>query len=169
MHKAQRLRKTMKNGAHLVRRHWLVVALQGVDGFGVAQGTPPVPLVGVGLGQKFQLVRQVLVVIVPLGYGRLGTHPLPRQARLRWRGGRRGGWGSVDGGCWARGALCRLVPRDQGVKVILAHTVLIPVVALAFLCLRLGHLVTQERVLLCLYHSAYGRRCARQYRTPVVL
>lgn len=126
---------------HLIRRDWLVVTLQSIYGLGVAQRAPPVPLVRVGLGQRLQLVRQVLVVVVPLGLGGLGTHPLPRQAGLRCSSGggsisssSSGVGGGGGGGGRAGLALCTMVPSHQCIQVTLGHTVLIPVVAFLGLC-----------------------------------
>lgn len=61
---------------YLVGGDWFVVALERIDGFGVAQSSPLVPLDRVSLCQHFQLLCDALVVIFLLGVGRLGTNPL---------------------------------------------------------------------------------------------
>lgn len=53
-----------------------MVALECIDGFGVAQSSPLVPLDSVGLCQYFQLLCDALVVIFLLAVGGLGTNPL---------------------------------------------------------------------------------------------
>lgn len=58
-----------------------MVALECTDGFGVAQGPPPVPLDGVGLPQHFQLLGDVLVVILLLAVRGLSTNPLAGSCR----------------------------------------------------------------------------------------
>lgn len=53
-----------------------MVALECIDGFGVAQSSPFVPLDRIGLCQHFQLLCDALVVILLLAVGGMGTHPL---------------------------------------------------------------------------------------------
>lgn len=53
-----------------------MVALECVDGFGVAQSPPLVPLDRIGFCQHFQLLCDALVVILLLAVRGMSTNPL---------------------------------------------------------------------------------------------
>ena len=112
---------------HLVGRDGLVVALEGADSLGVAQGPPAVALVAVGLGQHLQLVRDVLVEVVALGLRRAGADPLAGHRRVLVGDlGRGGGRGLLFGGA----------AGQQGLQQLLGHAVfIVDLCALAFGCL----------------------------------
>lgn len=91
-------------------------ALEGIDGLGVAQGPPLVPLHAVGFGQHFQLFCDVGVVVGRLLARRLCTDPLTQALR---------GWAGLPVSLSGDGVSA----TDQGFQISCANLGLFPVTA----------------------------------------